>query len=1279
MNRTKQPTLLDFPVYIGSNGQLYDLFYKETDSSFKLPEKKNQTKLKNNFTRLKQSTTENDEELSEQQTNESENEDIDSKLSLEELLDKYAPRNLNKLQPFPSKDNYKSFDDFEQAVIEWKTNCEKLLGFLSLPEVMSQTYSRPFYSKSNSETSETDSRKSSTSIGDSVDLGRSSYDRGSVGSRSSIGDLSALKNDSFIGNNKRLFNNIDERTFSQLSLKGAPEIMEGTDLMMIKKNNWDNQFVPIEPEPSFYETIEDYEKAYLNWYDVVNNNLMIIPPHSSEFSSRFDIQTSTQREKIEEEKRAQEQSRLFREKIKKKKQKAIIRTNNHYKWKKRVDQKNISGVGNYGMNALDDLMLQVYNKPYKLLRLERLRKEERKKQLQEFNVQKKQEKEEGMNLFLNLQSMGHKEMNDLKKKLENPNLKVQNNDNNNNSNLNTTSINTNSTNNTAINNINQNKQKESQLVGKVIDMMQKAINTNMEYYQSPLPLLLGIIHGVMPEKIKIQSGLNKNKFTTQKTMYKGVIKTNLSNMHIRRSDLTGPMIKKSFDCPSLINSNEIEFNVPNYQHSEPIDLKTIKDPNNIEKLKNKLLVIQQSNFLHQVDSKQHPKIYFSNKIDQDKQFVVNIIEKSKPFTITQLKKILRYGMFFDCFRNLLSDYIVYNNKEETFLKIFSDCLTTENFYEILDLYKSSSSFVVHANVSCFIMELVSLNIWIQVLEKYVREKDLDKIYYIARSINFLSEIPQIIFPYKSEVSLMAKSMINCDSTLIENGVFSHYYISTILNTLFKGENNYLYVGVSSSVQKIRDGINNIFAMTCESNPAFLEKEVYKAITCRSSTISGYYLFILIYLLKVEDKLLAQILRSKKTDLLGHLKEMSQSRFDHVKMACLRLLEVLKQDQKWADQIYHELTSDFSLLIQELTPPPLPEDPNQPEDRSAPFLVDLYNNFFTFVFNKYEKDTKVFLPSPIIFFELVQHLENLVKQNFTNYTLEMIANILLSFVKAFSKLKAIDYGSESDNKIKNLTGRQPRLFVDFTLLKRITEMIKSTPQSLDSMNEKLISIISYILRFDNVFTPLKTQETLWNDLHAITRDSKTDILSSKSWKLFEEIVYYHPKMIEYFQQINLLQNQMNLLGSRKINVLTHGLQTLANIFGMYERESKNLEKGIASDRPNLKDSLRSFEKEVKLFVVFFNEKALFVKLNMIYKNHGTKGSGLIFVHLAKVFFQIIYNPLCKKIYSNNMKKTEYKGGLDFFKNYFTGFESGKKKGKKKPSTYGKSNWFGRKKN
>ncbi|KAJ6238389.1 hypothetical protein M0813_26359 [Anaeramoeba flamelloides] len=169
-------------------------------------------------------------------------------------------------------------------------------------------------------------------------------------------------------------------------------------------------------------------------------------------------------------------------------------------------------------------------------------------------------------------------------------------------------------------------------------------------------------------------------------------------MHIRRSDLTGPMIKNSFDCPSLINSNEIEFNVPNYQHSEPIDLKTIKDPNNIEKLKNKLLVIQQSNFLHQVDSKQHPKIYFSNKIDQDKQFVVDIIEKSKPFTIAQLKKILSYGMFFDCFRNLLSDYIVYNNKEETFLKIFSDCLTTENFYEILDLYKSSSSFVVHANV-----------------------------------------------------------------------------------------------------------------------------------------------------------------------------------------------------------------------------------------------------------------------------------------------------------------------------------------------------------------------------------------------------------------------------------------------------------------------------------------------------------------------------------------------------------------------------------------------------
>ncbi|KAJ6246236.1 sca1 complex scaffold protein scaa [Anaeramoeba flamelloides] len=1202
------------PVYLDSKGNLYDLLYNPIEN---YEEPQTITKEKTN-----NQQTENEKENEIDNENEIEK-DQQKFISNDELLKNFSPKNLDKLPPFPLTKNYSTFDDFEQAVFDWKTEIEKDLGYLKPPELIGRAYSRPLYSPNSNET-ELLERKSST------------YDRSSTGSSH---EQSMLKRDTFSEKTFQLLNQNNNLFKKIQNFKNqTPQIMEGTNLVMIRKKVWDNELIPIEPDPALYMTYEEYEIALLNWEKTTRSNLKNIPMHSKEFAKKFKLLTALERERKEKERRTQEHARLFREgMIKKKKNRTILLTNTHFRWRERLDLRVINSAGNYGINALDGLMYQVYGKPFRLLKVERkIQKEmEREKGLQYEKDGLEREMEVFMQISLNQEN--EKSVEQLfEEKFGNSIL-------------------------------NEKSQPYQQIKKLFIDLKNQN-DTNLKMFNSPLRPLLGKFYGrILPT---IEQDLKKRKSVRFNASH-----VDFSSAHLRRINLNQSILNKSKNCPDKINGQTVYFDMPQYQEKNELDYKKLKHLGYRKERRKIILEIEKLNFLNSLKSGYYPMIHTTDTIQKQKEFVKNIVQDSV-FNINKLIIILKKRIYFDIFEEILADYIVYDGQTRSYSEIFSNILNDNNFHLILTILKDSSSFGVHANVCYLVSEILTSNICESIFTKYIQENNFECLYYIARSLNFFTKIPQVVFPFSSEISMTAKDIINCNSSFLENCVFNHYYLTIILNCI-QEKGSYLFPSGLKIVQELISTLNSTFAISCESNPIFLEKGIYKAISCRSSTISGYYLFIFLYMIKVKDKLLDKILKSPSINLFGHLKIMSKSKFAHVKLACWQILHLLKKEESWISLIYNSLIeNDFLILIKDLTPPPKPEDPNQPEDRKTPFWVELITDFLTFKFNKFDAlnnqkmDINDVLPKPILFFKLTNHLKGLVEQYFTNNTLNSIANVMYSLINLFSRFDSITYGSLQDNSRKNLSGRKPRLFVDLSLLNTLLTIIKNSPKELNPMKAQLLSIITKILKFERVFQEVRNNLEFWNVVLSITRDSTTDLVCSKALKLFEEVVFHHSKMIDYLKNKKLLITWMNLLNSRNLIVIINSLNTISRIFNMANRENKRL---LQQKKPcrNSENSLKLIEKDIKTLVNFFQDKALFVKLNMIYKNNSIKNGGLLFVNLAKVYSQIINNPSCKKILKINLRKSEYQEGLNNFSNYFSGFQEVTNKKSKTNSKNNKS--------
>ncbi|KAJ3431347.1 sca1 complex scaffold protein scaa [Anaeramoeba flamelloides] len=214
------------------------------------------------------------------------------------LIQRYDTKNPKDLGKFPDPEDFETFNEFEQASIEWYNSTKKKIGVLKVPNVLGAHYYRLKETIPSSNEKETQ-EDYSTDMSSGTDLvTETDFDDQDNVSESISGITPSSENidKMMTTHDDEIFNllpkdelsiikylqtqNAEEETKS--NEKGETSETADFDKYLTKKNPWDTLLVPFEPKPNYYLTYKDYERASKRWAQIVLFQVKQIPIHPSQ-------------------------------------------------------------------------------------------------------------------------------------------------------------------------------------------------------------------------------------------------------------------------------------------------------------------------------------------------------------------------------------------------------------------------------------------------------------------------------------------------------------------------------------------------------------------------------------------------------------------------------------------------------------------------------------------------------------------------------------------------------------------------------------------------------------------------------------------------------------------------------------------------------------------------------------------------------------------------------------------------------------------------------------
>lgn len=217
-------------------------------------------------------------------------------------------QNEQLVNSFPLPENFISFLELEQAVLDWKNQMEEIIGDIHIPNVMGRHYFRPRVSLASTVSlfffpTDLQGHKGSSASEDSFDLNstddespeslsvikRVSSDPEFVYRRRAVSDPELIVESISLGvSASRWIENAEGEGESDGSYKDSEDHMEAASPFVLDHDPWEATLIPPEPRPEHYTTFEEYEKAMQRWAFICSN-LSFLPPHPSQLQDLLDI------------------------------------------------------------------------------------------------------------------------------------------------------------------------------------------------------------------------------------------------------------------------------------------------------------------------------------------------------------------------------------------------------------------------------------------------------------------------------------------------------------------------------------------------------------------------------------------------------------------------------------------------------------------------------------------------------------------------------------------------------------------------------------------------------------------------------------------------------------------------------------------------------------------------------------------------------------------------------------------------------------------------------
>ncbi|KAJ6252841.1 hypothetical protein M0813_13703 [Anaeramoeba flamelloides] len=1213
---------------------------------------------------------------------------------------------------FPRIKDFETFTQFEQAAIQWTKSVKELQKGIETPIPIGTHYFRPHFISSQEEEqdfehlslSAYDEKKSSRSSSGAFDHLVSPRDR------NSIGEISKFN-----------FKEIDNDISSKIEDELLPDFLEDTISILGENEIWSNSLIPIEPDPYNYDSFTDYENALNGWSKIVMKSLSRIPPHASDFKNLHglhDIESKNEN--------------MVNKKIKNQNENQNNNNNNYYDYNKNKnknnnnndddDDKNKNKNNNSGNNNNNNN--QGIRKQKNDIFYSNVYSDFQSWILKQYLISNDFLPKTGLiaieSLIYQFKNPSNKNLNyryficsSLKNRylFEGTHTLVyqNNNDNNNMKEFMRLTKNLKLIVPTVTNEVNN--QQELSLYERLLIFFEYVKGSIHESITLKPFRVMGKLHGTFT--IKDNHNTSKNDEEKKNLEDNEIIKINngidnLGYYYLRRNDVLTRLMQKSEDCERKIENIDVIFNIPKYDVDFPIDLNQLQNLNTNElnqtrKLFEKNTQIEKHNYLY---SWYYPKTVTSELITNQLNLASKLIAKNKhKLKIQELISILNIQMNLDTFKKFLMISIYYESIETIHLDIIHSLINKDTIKKLLDLYHHSCSKLIHSKISYLIIEFMKTSNGISTLNHLSIQKETKYLYLLSYSIHWFSNDQSLISPLIPEEYSWSNLLFTKDYKNIESAIFKMYYLTKILTFMKIKKNESKYKKISPRVEEMLSNIQTLLIRDININHEYYEKNIWLGINNRSTTISGYYLFILTQLIKQKnDKFHKLFISSENFNLTKMIFNLSFSKFRHVRICSQIIIDIIIQDSEY---VIHLINSIFDMkngLLEKIFPTANTDNIYSTKYKiqyKKYFHLNYYNNnnnISSLIFYKIfkckferlnnlidehlldkEKKTKVNqnklkkeeLKENLLiinsgYFEiLVDHLYDLIfAKERSNLFLKLISKIISKMSKIILKIGQIKICSDNPNKDKNVNHDEtlidqnvliPKLFyIKTSTLEKIFKIISIEEPISNKLKFYLMGTLINFSIEPTIYDYYISQDKFFSYIYTCIRCTENYRLATLTWNFIYNIILYNPNSKKQLFDEKKLQYYFGLISSgATITIITSGLNFLNRMLTFNEnlKCAHLIQKQLKSNESLNKLKVRINDIHQK-FLDFFNKHLVFVKLNMLYmkffkEDSNKQNSDFVFSKLAKSYFLILSKPYCQKILKINRKKEPYKDGFKFF--------------------------------
>jgi hypothetical protein len=1103
-------------------------------------------------------------------------------------------------QTCPNPYSYETFDEYEQAMLKWSTDVQNRLGYLQLPVIMGRHYYRPYVQ--------------------SID-----------------------KDDDAQKNNLKKSMTI-KRSVMTTSETAYASLLDSDD-------TWEANLVPMEPKPEFYDTFEEYEKAMQRWC-IACMGLPFLPPHPAQFQKLLglrivdppshpiaDVEVNTgnskKNDEYEEEEIEVEQTVNRGRKGRKKRRRRLSDADHLY----RDNEDHLLYKGSDGWSQLSpsnqagimNAVAKVHAQHFDIFIRDSV-----------FHIQ-------STPTIHGVFTAGNDK---LMRRLSLSNVKM----------------------------------------------------TTGEMKKNPTTVREWIVH--QRQQKSLSSVVTKN---ITMAFFDATADGLKHQIPLRRVDLTQEQLNAAHDCGDIEQDREVTFTVPDFDIGQ-IRLEILKDQSYVRFLQILLTRMDYGTRYNGLNSWYYPKI--PQKVHDD-----NIVELTAIFDKiihpTQIDKrtltrLFQTGAFLDTFAEFLDRYmkqVCYVSGDKP-LSIYSELLffatTLDNFKQILSFFACNSTTLVHAKVAFYISAFLKTDKAKAVLDQIIQNLDLDSMYYIAVAVTFYDEVPINIFQYTREVQELVKIKYGEQVNTFLSQLSLIYLLDCTAVSLLEEDSEFRHT-YPLLIEKI-DTYKKEVVKFLREHPEFLQKSLWSMLGSRSKLLSNLGRFVLPFLFLLSyDPELHHLLKST-ADLVNNIRTLSVSKLSHVQEAVTRIFPTL-QEGKWKcllTEFYSRKENVVNDVVKSAEHTELDSQPPLISSLVIAFLedaltvkhIELENEEDLSVEEK-AKQTRDALERE----ESYQMILGLLREEAFHAVLQevlatsrerrmhqgtiqgtmflakfakyMICNNLIigedekrstgntmNFLGGFLRRK---------NKNKNTTDvdedKTPKLVITPSDINQILEFVcNENTRNRRAYRPRMFMLetLRHLLKCPSVFELVNVDKNLFERIRDICEDGMDMQFNRNAWRLFYQLIKFHPTTMELLIKFNLIPQFLELIGSKigkSSAVTTNSIHYFNKIFQLPENtnavptdedEDERSEKTVNPTKAGYnvpsQAAKEKYVQSVKLLTDYIVTKQLYNLFHLVYTKLITNYQGWPFQAMAELYHTLDTHSSTANLAKVFKKQKEYATGL-----------------------------------